>query len=281
MKPGSLTCARCGALNARSASNCYRCGARLGAASSWLRQQVSGRWLVTRALVVFCLCVFALGMALDHRLPVAPETGWGAPFRASTLLRLGLLIPALVPEEPWRVLSAVFLHFSALHLLMNLWGLFALGRILEDRFGAARSLLVFGIAGIGGFVVSDFWYGLTSGIPTAGASGGIFGQLGALIGVELASRRPGWKDMLWQNVAYALVLGLVFRVNTAAHLGGFGLGFGLGYVFEKERVRTWTTRILSVLAVLFALASVASIVLCFRSPIANAIREREIIEDAG
>lgn len=231
-------------------------------------------FLATHGLVIFCLVVFAFAVALDKNLPVFPERDWGKQFRVSTLLRLGFIHGAVLPAEPWRLLSAVFLHFNVLHLGLNLWGLVSLGRSIEARFGAARALLVFLAAGVGGFVASTWWYGATQ--MTCGASGGVFGQLGAVMGILVARRLPGWKDMLWQNLAYAVLMGFVFRVNTAAHLGGFVIGFALGYGLDKQRIRPAITRVFMVLAVLGALASVVSVLLCMRSPYASIAREQEL-----
>jgi hypothetical protein len=68
----------------------------------------------------------------------------------------------------------------------------------------------------------------------------------------------------------------MFRVNNAAHLGGFVIGFGVGYWFEKQRIRPLLMRAFQVLAVLGALASVLSVVLCMRSPAARQERELEL-----
>lgn len=231
-----------------------------------------GEFLATHAIALLCLLVFAMAVALDKRLPIFPERGFGLAFRTSTLLRLGVLLPALVPSEPWRLLSAVFLHYNALHIALNLYGLVALGHTLEARFGAARSLLVFVCSGLIGFVVSYFW----TDAGTAGASGGVFGQLGAVIGVLVARRQSGWKDLLFQNLAYALLMSFMFQVNNAAHLGGFVTGFGLGYCLDKERIRPATNRLFGALAGLAALVSVASIALSTRSPYPQIVREQEL-----
>lgn len=235
-------------------------------------QALGGEFLATHGLALFCLLVFAMAMALDKNLPIFPERGWGHPFRTSTLLRLGVLLPALVPSEPWRLLSAVFLHYNVLHIAMNLYGLVSLGRTIEARFGAARALLIFVAAGLGGFVVSYFW----SNDGTCGASGGVFGQLGAVIGILVARRLPGWKDLLFQNLFYAVLMGFMFRVNNAAHLGGFVIGFALGYALDKERPRPATNRVVGVLAGISVLASVASVALSTASPYPKYVREQEL-----
>jgi membrane associated rhomboid family serine protease len=238
-----------------------------------LLRTLLGELPATKLLMGLCLLVFAAAVAVDHRLPI----GFSGPdaFRVSTRYRFGVLAPWIVEHEPWRVLSAVFFHFSLLHLGMNLWGLFTLGGLLERRFGQARSVLLFLLAGVAGFVVSVAWDGFSGYVTTAGASGGVFGQLGGVIGVLLARRLPGWKDLLWQNLLYAVALGFIMQVNNAAHLGGLVVGLATGYLLEKEPVRPLTTRVFGVLAVLGVLASVASVALSSGSAATRMVRERE------
>lgn len=273
----SRVCPACGGLNADAERRCYRCGKRLpGPLTAWLPSFTSlaqGQLVATRGITLVCLVVFGLGVAIDGRFPLAPELGVGRGFRVSTLLRLGALFTPLV--EPWRLLSAVFVHFSALHVGMNMWALLGFGRSLEERLGWARSFLIFVGAGVGGFVVSVWWYGDGQGL-TAGASGGVFGQLGAVIGIVMTRKLPGWKELLVQNLVYALVLGLVLRVNTAAHLGGFGVGLLLGIAFERERPRPFSTRAFGVLALLAAVSSVGSVLASMTSPAWQFVREREL-----
>lgn len=272
-------CTNCQASNPIAESRCQRCAEPFAALPSGVRLQLLARELpATSALVLLCLLVFGTAVAIDLRFPIG--LGGGSGFRLSTLYRFGVLSPWLVSFEPWRLLSAVFLHFSVLHLGMNLLGLIALGRTLEGRFGSARSLLLFLTAGVGGFVASVVWYGLESRVPTAGASGGIFGQLGALIGMLLARRLAAWKNLLLQNLIYAVILGIALPVNNAAHLAGFAIGFAAGYALEKERVQRLTTRVFGVLAWLGALASIGSVILCSQSPVWHALREREVTLEA-
>src|SRR5690606_8265713 len=139
--------------------------------------------------------------------------------------------------EPWRYLSAVYVHLGALHLVMNSMALLALGRRAEQRVGGARMIVVFTLTGIGGFVASTLWYG-ASGPLTAGASGALFGLMGHEIGQMHAQRDPRLKDILVQFLAYAVAFALLFSVNNAAHIGGFVLGYPLGRAFYLER-RPW------------------------------------------
>ncbi|HET9956715.1 MAG TPA: rhomboid family intramembrane serine protease [Polyangiaceae bacterium] len=229
---------------------------------------------MTSALIGLCVLVFALLAWVDQRLPIGFSGGPNS-LRLSTLYRFGVLSPIVVGLEPWRLLSAVFLHFSLAHLAMNMWGLWGLGTNLERRFGGARAAVLFFTTGIGGFYVSTLYYGLESRVPTAGASGAVFGQLGGLIGILVARRMPGWRELLVRNVFMALLMGFALRVNNAAHFGGLAIGWALGFLFEKEPVHKLTTRILSVVAALCAIASVASLVLSSASPIWQSVREEE------
>jgi membrane associated rhomboid family serine protease len=168
-----------------------------------------------------------------------------------------------LPFEPWRVISAVFVHASALHIGMNLWALMSLSLALETRFGPARSFLIFLLSGAGGFLLSSLWaYN-----NTCGASGGLFGLLGAFIGVLVTRKHPGWKEIVKQQLIYAAILALLFRVNTTAHIGGFVVGLALGLLLERERPRPATSMIFGVVAVLGALVSLGSIGASFVSPL--------------
>ncbi|HLV68880.1 MAG TPA: rhomboid family intramembrane serine protease [Polyangiaceae bacterium] len=279
MATGSRVCRNCGALNGPSETRCYRCGRRFpGPIQSALTTLVGGELIATRGLLLLCLVVFGLAVATDGRFPIAPELGLGTRFRVSTWARFGALFPSVVWIAPWQLLSAVFFHFSLLHIGFNMWGLLAFGRQLEQRFGPARAIVLFLAAGIFGFVVSSFWYG-AAGPATGGASGGVFGQLGGIIGVIIARRLPGWKDILFQNLVYALIIGFMLRVNTAAHLGGFAMGGLLGYLFERERVRPLTTQLLGALAVIGIVASLGSVVLSMTSPLWREVRAMELLRE--
>jgi hypothetical protein len=150
-------------------------------------------------------------------------------------------------------------------------------------------VLVFGMAmaaegtlplapGVLGYVASVAWWG-AGGPPTAGASGGVFGQLGGVIGMAIVRKQRGWKELLTQNLVFALVMAFFFRVNTVAHLGGFVAGGLLGFVFEHEGRRPWVSRVLAPVALLGALASVGSLVSSMASPIWREIRAQEFLRD--
>jgi rhomboid protease GluP len=223
----------------------------------------------TKLVTLICLVVYALLMASDG--PLRLELSLVGSFKLSSLLRFGLLFADLVYVEPWRLLSAVFLHLGLFHIVMNLFGLVSLGREVERRYGTARFLVLFTATGVLGFVASQWWYELLYGTsrPTAGASGAIFGLLGAEIGTLWGKRDPQWKRQLVNYFLGALIWHFAMRgmMNTAAHLGGFFVGVLLARLFEWEKRPDRSALALRILGGICVLASVGSLVLSARSPV--------------
>ena len=277
-------CPYCKELNSVGERNCYRCGRRLpgpaadGAAR--LVQEVLGQEApMTRLLLFLELAVFGLCVMVDRTVPDGIGffrfLGLQASFKTSTLLEFGALGGGFGHAEPWRYLSAVFVHAGALHVGMNLWIFVGLGKMLERELGAVRFALLFLLAGVLGFVASSYWYG-PFGPVTMGASGGVFGQIGAVVGILGARRDPQWKQVFVRNLIYALLLSLALgNVNTPAHLGGFAAGIALGFLFGREKPiwrLEWPLRLLAAAGLCSVVASVA---LSVHSPIGKVYREQE------
>ncbi|MCY1015782.1 rhomboid family intramembrane serine protease [Pyxidicoccus sp. MSG2] len=152
------------------------------------------------------------------------------------LLRWGAAYgPAIfVDGEVWRLLTSAFVHVAVWHLALNLWGLWDLGPACERRLGTATFLPLYGIAAVGGALVSVAASPAGAG---AGASGALFG----LMGVELAAllRRADplseeeRRKRLWRLASYVVGGGLLLAAispgSNAAHFGGLVVGslFGL------------------------------------------------------
>src|SRR3989344_2772693 len=90
-----------------------------------------------------------------------------------------LVLNELSWNEPWRFLTAVFLHGSLIHLVFNLFALALFGSALEKFIGGWRFLIVFFVSGILANLISINFYS-----SSLGASGAIFGVIGALIIVK-------------------------------------------------------------------------------------------------
>ena len=159
---------------------------------------------------------------------------------------LGAIVPELVFREGqwWRLVSAMFLHGNgtvpgtALHITMNLWALFQLGTLYELMFGSRRFLVIYFASGILASLTSLF---LTRGW-SVGASGAIFGIMGAFISSVL--RSPRWRH---QKAARGIVHQVVFwslanivigsqipQIDIAAHVGGFVAGLILGGILPHR-----------------------------------------------
>ena len=122
----------------------------------------------------------------------------------------------------WTVLTAVFLHGSLLHLAFNMA---VTKRYLEDvvqLYGGVRAWVIFVIAGVVGFVLSN----VAVGSPTVGASGSIFGLLASLIVYGRRTHQHAVAQQLWVSAAIMFAFGFFMpSVNNWAHAGGFAGGF--------------------------------------------------------
>jgi membrane associated rhomboid family serine protease len=154
-----------------------------------------------------------------------PLTNWGsvlglAVFPDGTL--------GGVADGQWyRLVTAMFLHYGVIHLLLNMWALWVLGRSLEANLGRARFAALYLIAGLGGNVAAYLFSAQNS--ATAGASTAVFGLFAALIIIE---RKLG-RDI--SQVIPILVINLVFTltvpgISIPGHLGGLVVGGAMALV---------------------------------------------------
>ena len=143
-------------------------------------------------------------------------------------------------HEYYRIFTCLFLHFGITHLLNNMVLLGALGWNLELEIGKVRFAIIYFASGIIGNIVSLF-YDLTLEQPavSAGASGAIFGLMGALLYVVIANRgrlgRLSGRGMLVM-VALSLYFGLTSTgVDNLAHIGGLVSGFLLAVLLYRRK----------------------------------------------
>jgi rhomboid protease GluP len=207
-----------------------------------------------------------LTVAVYGLLALGGTEGWGTVGRLGAL-RWGALVGALGHIEPWRYLSAMFVHFSLMHVGFNTLTLHSLGRSLEDAVGWARFVVVFIGTGVAGFLASELWY---APIPlTGGISGGIFGLLGAAVGWRYAMRDPEWKRLAITGTGYAVAMALIpgVTVNHAAHVGGLLAGAGLGWALYRLGHGRRIDRVMNIAGALLILASFGSIGLSLTSPV--------------
>jgi membrane associated rhomboid family serine protease len=151
--------------------------------------------------------------------------------------------------EYYRLFTAMFLHYGALHLLMNMWALWVLGRTLEAALGSVRFLVLYLVAGLAGNVAA---YVFAPSALSAGASTAIFGLFAALFIVMKRLRRDTSSivPILVINIAISFLPG----VSLAGHFGGLVAGavvaFALAYAPAKTRNLMVTGTVLGLLGVM-------------------------------
>ena len=167
---------------------------------------------------------------------------------AAYMLQHGAMYLPLVVEkgEYYRMFTCIFLHFGFQHLMNNMMMLFFLGSILEEELGWWRYGVLYIISGIGGNVLSAL-YDLRTGyyVVSAGASGAIFGIIGALFLIIIRNRgRIGnlsGRGMLFM-VACSLYHGFTSTgIDNMAHIGGIITGFLVAVVLYRKHDRKRST----------------------------------------
>ncbi|GAA1448656.1 hypothetical protein GCM10009617_35550 [Leifsonia poae] len=138
-----------------------------------------------------------------------------------------------VAFEPWRLLTTVFAHASILHIALNMYTLWVFGMLLEPLLGRARFLALFLISGFAGSVAVLL---IASPVqPVVGASGAIFGMLGAFLVIQ--RRLGGNATQLFILVGINLVIGFIpsFGIAWQAHVGGLIAGVLVGLIYVETR----------------------------------------------
>ena len=169
--------------------------------------------------------------------------------------------------ELWRIPSSIFLHANASHLFFNMLALYFFGRVLEEEVKAKRFLSIYFISGIAGSLL----YGLTSPIPAVGASGCIFGVMGAamflkpgrMINLYVFPLPLGIIAILYALSQVALSTASIAETGVAymAHVGGLVTGTVMMFYYEPKNAAKGLFVILGFLALLLILGPVFSILI--------------------
>lgn len=195
------------------------------------------RAVCTIGLIVSNITVFAIFLMLGKSEDVA------------FMLEYGAMYEPYVTEghEYYRLLTSIFLHFGINHLLNNMVMLGALGFNLEPEVGRTRFLLIYFLSGIGGNIGSLLLnVSLGKSVISAGASGAVFGLMGALLCVVI--RNKGHIGRLnKKKLMILIILSLYFGLTTAgvdnaAHIGGLICGFIFGFFLGVTKDKTEMVR---------------------------------------
>ncbi len=299
--PDTVACAHCGALNGGDFGRCIRCNQPLQGATPAAKatrripvrrprpvplqespDRLFGRFAATELPAAKLLVALNAVVFTAHLL-----TAWGRDPSIGVLLSGGDLLDAfrfgalpigklsgvaplneyVLRAEPWRLLSACFVHYGAIHFGMNMLGLVYLARLAEPAVGSIRFIILYVLTGLFGFASSVGWFVISpNAVWTAGASGAVFGIMGMVLGFLWRRRDPRWKAWLMQAVVYSLGFTLLLpSVNHSAHIGGLLSGVVIGALFARgapQAARSWQRW----LAWLCVLACVAALTLVHSSP---------------
>jgi rhomboid protease GluP len=177
-------------------------------------------------------------MWANHVSPVSPSAEqlihWGANSGEQVISH----------DQWWRIVTMAFVHIGAPHLIMNMWSLWLLGTLAEAVLGTYLYVGVYLLCAIAGSLTSLYWNPLVVG---AGASGALMGILGALVSVLKFAHLPVPKDTLRSTTrslvlggALTLGIGILPRIDNAAHVGGVICGLILGLLLSLTRRADYT-----------------------------------------
>ena len=252
-----VTCQRCGRHVCGECSKQASVGVHCPECTKGTKQKVytantlpGANATVSRALIginvaLFVISIVFLGATTTSAGEVFRDFGtWGPPIAEDV--------------EIWRIISGGFLHSGVLHIAFNMYLLWQLGRPLERSLGERDFIAVYMVSLLGGSFGAVLLSPLS---PTVGASGAVFGLIGAMV-FQLRSRNVGLFDT---GLGFLIVINILFSfrggVSLGGHLGGFligallgalyfGLNAGEGPIIKDAKMRLVATIVIGV--VLFA-----------------------------
>jgi rhomboid protease GluP len=204
--------------------HCPECVGEARRSARRLRPALRRPRSATAVILGINLIVFAVELAL------------GGSTSIDVLVRMGAMVPILVAQgEYWRLVTAMFLHVGLLHLAFNSFGLYLFGSLIEGVLGSARFIAIYLVTGVCAAAASFAFS--PAGTAAAGASGAVFGLLGAWLAFNVRRRSL---SLAQTNIQGALVLiginlamgFLLPGIDNLAHLGGLAAGVVAGFAAE-------------------------------------------------
>lgn len=202
---------------------------------------------VTTALMALNFLVFIAmavrGASLTEPTP-AQLIQWGADF-----------VPLTLGGQWWRIFTCMFVHVGLIHIATNMWCLWSIGPLAERVFGRWTYILIYIYTGVSASLLS-----LASGslfflqgrplVPSAGASGAIFGVAGALIPAFYFGKLPFPPQAVKATVRSLVIFAIINLaigaeipgIDNAGHIGGLILGLILGALLSRSLAAPPETR---------------------------------------
>ena len=228
-KIGSMLCPNCGKLISINSEECFHCGYKNPGIWNWSTRarKLWEQYDFAQIITTVCVALYVISILLDPRAAFQPRgfMGFLAPSGASLYL-LGATGSFSFQEGSWwTLITAIYLHGGLLHIFFNMLWVRQLAPEVEELFGVSRLIVIYTFSGVIGFVLSNYMgIGLT-----IGASGSIFGLLGAIVSYGRMRGGSFGTEIYRQTLQSAIVLFLfgffMPGVNNWAHGGGFIGGY--------------------------------------------------------
>lgn len=183
------------------------------------------RPIVTYVMIAMNVAVFVAGLAM----------GSGVGQNSSDLIQNGALSGPHVEVlgEWWRVFTAGFLHVGIFHLGLNMFALYVLGRVVEPALGTVGYIALYfcsiAAGSFGALLLEPNHF-------TVGASGAVFGLMGAMVMLQRRSGISIWESGIGALIGLNLLISLtVSHISMGGHLGGLVGGLAAGWVLTDGR----------------------------------------------
>lgn len=190
------------------------------------------RFPATTAFLALNILVY-LAMCLNRVSPMSPSAEQLIRWAANSGEKI------LFHGQWWRILTSAFVHIGAAHLVMNMWALWLMGTLAEAVLGTYLYASVYLLCAIAGSLASLYWNPFVIG---AGASGALMGILGVLVSVLKFAHLPVPREVvrsttrsLIQGAVLTLAIGILPRIDNAAHVGGLICGLLIGALLSLTR----------------------------------------------
>ncbi|CAN5704099.1 hypothetical protein BH20ACT14_BH20ACT14_13140 [soil metagenome] len=210
---------------------------------------------VTQALIAINVGIYLLQLAMGAG--ISASTGWiyeHGVLISSAIDSSGQLV-GVAEGEWWRLLTAAFLHYGPIHLGMNMLVLWFIGPALEEYLGHGRYALLYLVSGL---AVSAGALIVSSGAPNVGASGAIWGIMGAALFLEWRKIYVFGGQALGLVVFNLAISFVIPGISIGGHVGGL-IGGGLAalaflYLRRRPTVATLAVAAVGALSVAVALS---------------------------
>jgi rhomboid protease GluP len=242
---GSVVCPSCGSLVGVRDDKCYTCGRAnpgLWGFGPALRQLGAdfgfAPVIIGVSAVLYALMLLASGSQL--RIAGGMMSFLMPSQTAMLLFGASGAYPVFELGWWWTLLTASWLHGSFLHILFNMMWVRDLGPEVVDLIGAPRTIIIYVVSGVCGFLLSSLMPFVPIPIPffhgaplTLGASASILGLLGALLHYGRKSGSHLIHSTALNYVVILFVMGLIMPgVDNTAHAGGFLGGYAMSALFN-------------------------------------------------